>query len=286
MDISDHTPGAGSRSSGPASDRPWTEEGHVRVLGGNLHYVGCGSGEAVVLLPKMGGWVADWRHIAPLLAEHYRVIAIDPPGYGDSVMDGEPPYVLTIEESAAAIASVLNTLGVDRYYLVGNSLGGDIGLSMALTWPNRLRRLVLISCSLGPPMSLPELRERDERNFYSGFDANDRALPKAWEDVIPGWFIERSHFEESNASRAQSGAWLKPSSRSISHADFPEWLSRVKAPTLLIHGEQGHFANYEATALAALENGRAVRTPGACSFPHQEFPRETADILHRFFSEE
>jgi hypothetical protein len=64
----------GGRSPLPASYWPWTEEGHLRVLGASLHFIRSRQVEVVVLLSKMSGWVADCRNIVPFLAERYRVI--------------------------------------------------------------------------------------------------------------------------------------------------------------------------------------------------------------------
>ena len=84
---------------------PWTEEGSVQRGGTKIHYVGIGSGPPVILLHKLGGWVADWRLIAPALAKTHRVIAIDMPGHGDSTINGPVPFLQSLQESAATSIS-------------------------------------------------------------------------------------------------------------------------------------------------------------------------------------
>lgn len=69
-----------------------------------------GEGPPLVLLPKLGGWIADWHKVAPLIAPGRKIIAIDPPGHGGSRMNGRAPEIMTVPESAAMILAVLDML--------------------------------------------------------------------------------------------------------------------------------------------------------------------------------
>src|SRR5687768_13578075 len=105
---------AGLAVSGPALAQvpkgPWTEEGAVQRGGTRIHYVGMGNGPPLILLHKLGGWVSDWRHIAPALAKTHRVIAMDMPGHGDSTVNGPAPFLQSLGESAAVILAALDDL--------------------------------------------------------------------------------------------------------------------------------------------------------------------------------
>lgn len=111
----------------------WTQTGTIARSGGVMHYARLGdpANPPVVLLPKLGGWIADWRHVAPHLARHFHVVAIDPPGHGGSRFAGPAPCVQTLAESAAAVMAVLVQLGFGQFSVVGNSLGGCIGIAIA-----------------------------------------------------------------------------------------------------------------------------------------------------------
>src|ERR1700722_14105875 len=86
-------------SAGQAATSPWTKEGFVRRPGMRIHYASLGEGPPVILLHKLGGWIADWRYIAPALGTRHRVIVIDSPGHGDSAVEGPIPYLLSLPES-------------------------------------------------------------------------------------------------------------------------------------------------------------------------------------------
>ncbi|MEQ8736131.1 MAG: hypothetical protein RIC29_14490 [Rhodospirillaceae bacterium] len=80
-----------------------------------------------MLLHKLGGWIPEWRWIMPLLAKNMRVVAVDLAGHGASIMDGEPPYIVTQEEIAAQLMSLIDTLGIEQFTVAGSSLRSCIG---------------------------------------------------------------------------------------------------------------------------------------------------------------
>src|SRR5205814_1327729 len=79
----------------------------------------------------------------PVLAESYRVLAVDQPGFGRSDKPTEHGQYFTF--SADALAGFLDTLGVQRAHLLGNSLGGGTATRFALRHPDRAGRLVLMA---------------------------------------------------------------------------------------------------------------------------------------------
>jgi pimeloyl-ACP methyl ester carboxylesterase len=154
---------------------PWTDEGVVNRGGGVIHFVSVGTGPAVVLMPKLGGWAADWRHIAPALAEKYRVVVIEPPGHGGSKMATAAPYIQTVPESAAMVRATLDELGIQPYALGGNSLGGCISVIMAGLWPEEIPRLILLSVSLAANRPAPRSRRATTR--WRPAHTTRRAIP-------------------------------------------------------------------------------------------------------------
>jgi pimeloyl-ACP methyl ester carboxylesterase len=114
------------------------EGGHVSTI----EYSRSGHGEPLVLLHGLGSSRAAWDAIVPALAKRFDVIAVDLPGFGASAP--LPPGVEpSPAELAAAVAGMLNELGVDRPHLAGNSLGGWVAAELAKTRP--VRSLTLLS---------------------------------------------------------------------------------------------------------------------------------------------
>ena len=113
----------------------------------HLHYEQAGSdaGTPVVLLhgggPGASGMSNFGRNL-PVLAEHFRTLVVDQPGFGKS--DKPPVTANYFRFSAGALAGLLDELGIERVHLVGNSLGGGTAVRFALSYPERAGRLVLM----------------------------------------------------------------------------------------------------------------------------------------------
>jgi 4,5:9,10-diseco-3-hydroxy-5,9,17-trioxoandrosta-1(10),2-diene-4-oate hydrolase len=112
-----------------------------------LHYheAGAGNGQTVVLLHGGGPGASSWsnfgRNIA-VLAQRFRVLAVDQPGYGHS--DKHTEHEQYNRYSADALLALFDQLGIERAALVGNSLGGGTAVRFALDNPDRAGRLVLM----------------------------------------------------------------------------------------------------------------------------------------------
>jgi pimeloyl-ACP methyl ester carboxylesterase len=103
----------------------------------SLAYRRSGAGQPLVLLHALGASRQSWDPVAPALARHFDIIAVDLPGFGESApLPGEPsPAAL-----AAAVAGLLDELGVTAPNVAGNSLGGWVAMELA-----RLRPLTSVT---------------------------------------------------------------------------------------------------------------------------------------------
>lgn len=97
---------------------------------GGLAYETAGSGEPLLLVHGVASSRGAFNPVIELLAQHYRVIAVDLPGHGDSPVSARPGP-LTPGMQALAAANLLDDLGIQRAHLVGNSMGGWVTLELA-----------------------------------------------------------------------------------------------------------------------------------------------------------
>ncbi len=271
----------------PAPPQPWTAHGYIPIAGGRLHYATLGDGPALVVLHKLGGQLSDWRKAAPLLAAAgRRVIAFDLPGHGQSVMRGPAPYVQTAAETAAGVMAALADLGVDRFSLVGNSLGGCVSVLMAALCPDKVERLVLLSASLAPAISREETRRQDALKVARGeFTADDRPLPRSAEELRGFGFTDPEVIAEDQAGRALAGRWVRASERGAGMAGSPDYMPRVQAPVLMMLALSGNYLRFEALASERLKRLRVLRVPDTGSFIHMEKPQVAAAAINAFLDE-
>ncbi|RKT57309.1 alpha/beta fold hydrolase [Saccharothrix australiensis] len=113
------------------------------VDGTSTRYLEAGRGHPVVLIPGEGGVAEQWYDVIGALSDHYRVIALDLPGFGYT----EPIADVSAPAFAAFVWRFARTLGLARPVLVGHSLGGAIAVHAAVDRPGDVPALVLISAA-------------------------------------------------------------------------------------------------------------------------------------------
>ena len=124
----------------------------IQVDGRKYCIVEMGQGPAVVLLHGLGGSIYDWRHLLRPLARSNRVLAIDLLGAGESEIPEKEDF--SIAAQARRVKGILDSVGLAKPSVVGNSYGGGIALRLAQDWPERVDRLVLIN-SVCYPEDIP-----------------------------------------------------------------------------------------------------------------------------------
>ncbi len=150
---------------------------HATARNIKIHFVEGGSGDPVLLVP---GWPQSWyawRHVMPALAERYRVIAIDPPGLGDS---GRPDAYDTAT-IAGYIDALLETLEINCVDFIGHDIGAWIGYAYAVRYPNKVRRLALIDAAIpgiAPADAFALTPDRINKTWHFSFNALSE-LPEA-----------------------------------------------------------------------------------------------------------
>jgi pimeloyl-ACP methyl ester carboxylesterase len=105
-----------------------------------------GQGPPVLAVHGLGGTKGSFLPTLAALADRFRVIAMDLPGFGDSDKPIGAPYDPRF--FARAVVDLLDALDLDRAHLIGNSLGGRVALEVGLRDPERVHRLALLAPSL------------------------------------------------------------------------------------------------------------------------------------------
>lgn len=119
-----------------------------------LHYEEYGQGAPLVLVHGLGSSVRDWEYQIPVLARHYRVIALDVRGHGRS---DKPRERYSIAGFAADAAALIEHLALPPVHLVGISMGGMIGFQLGVDHPELLRSLTIVNSS-------PEVKPKNLRD--------------------------------------------------------------------------------------------------------------------------
>jgi pimeloyl-ACP methyl ester carboxylesterase len=280
----------------------WTP--HLRTLqvdGRRLNLLEIGEGSPLLLVHGHSGRWQNWLENIPDLARRHRVIAVDLPGFGESEL---PPEDITIQGWARALDAVCAQLDVQAAAVVGNSMGGFASAELALAYPHRVERLVLVAAAglaeryIGLPTAL--LRNPTFANIgrlssaYTGFSrqgarriATRPRLRRTWlrvlmthPELIPP--ATAYHLLRSAGRPGMPGA-----TRAIASYDFRHRVQEIACPTLIIWGDTDRVVpvdgahEYE----RLIPDSRKVILKDTGHIPMVERPARFDEMLEEFLAE-
>src|SRR6478672_5704874 len=136
----------GRQGRAPWLDVDWQAAQHrTEIDGREVNYCELGEGPAIVFIHGLGASWQSWLENMPELARDHRVVAMDLPGFGYSEMPRED---ISIEYYASWTCRMMDRLGIDSAAVVGNSMGGFVGADLAIRYPQRVQRLVVVSAAI------------------------------------------------------------------------------------------------------------------------------------------
>ncbi|WP_430383288.1 3-oxoadipate enol-lactonase [Streptomyces sp. P10-4] len=240
-----------------------------------LHHTeeGPASAPALLLGPSLGTSLALWDEVAPELSAGHRVIRWDLPGHGGSAADLIRPGA-TVGDLAALVLELADALGVDRFAYAGVSLGGAVGLHLAVHHPERLTSLAVL-CSSAHFGGEAPWRERADRVRREGLDGLAESADARW--FTPGFSVPRLVRDHREADPAAYAACCD----ALAAFDLRDRLGGITVPTLLVAGRQdpatppAHLREIADAVPAAT----LVELPGASHLAPAQCPREVLAAL-------
>lgn len=248
-----------------------------------LHYRREGSGFPLVLVHGYFGGSAMWSDQIAAFAGDYDVIAPDLAGFGESSHMVSPT---TIEAHAQSILDLLSDLGIERFHLLGHSMGGMIVQQMAVPAGERISRLILYGT--GPLGKLPERFEtmEESRRRLSADGVEATALR-----IAATWFVNGRHAEGFQTcaleGRKTSLQTALNGLTAMEHWDGRDALPAIKSPTLVVWGDKDRSYSWpqpEALWKNIGECSLAV-VPGCAHNVHMEKPDLFNRLLGDFLAE-
>jgi pimeloyl-ACP methyl ester carboxylesterase len=226
----------------------WSRHLHrTEIDGRSVTYVDIGSGERepIVFVHGLGGQWQNWLENIPRAAQERRVIALDLPGFGTSEM---PRDEITITGYGRTVQALADRVGLSRFDVVGNSMGGYIAAEVAIQFPHRVDQLLLVSAAgitsadlaHAPIMTLGRVA-----TAIANYSAADRALAKRPKTRHAALQFVARHPSRMKADLAYEGFFKgtgKPGFMDALRAsldyDFRDRLPEIRQPTLIVWGEK------------------------------------------------
>ena len=266
----------------------------VLLRGVNVNYVEAGEGPAVLLLHGLGTSLVTWsRNIGPLVEAGFKVLALDLPGCGDS----DKPKYLSYDPVAGArlIQQFISALGVERLSLVGNSAGGLIVSLFALSYPEKVDRLVLVgSGGLGYRVSwflrIASLPVLGDLIYHPRLQNGDGLVKRVFHrppSFLPEVLPEMQRVRELPGSRRAALQSIRSSinllglrrDRYVLHR-----LQRSPVPLMIVWGEEDKVlpVSHAREVQQALPGCVVHIIPECGHWPHMEKAEEFNRLLTRF----
>jgi len=281
-------------------DVDWREHQRwVTIDGRRVDVIELGSGPPVVFIHGLSGSWQNWLEQLPVFAREHRVIAFDLPGFGASEM---PRDRITISGYGRFVDALLDELGASSAAVVGNSMGGFIGIELAIRFPERVERLVLVSAAglsiqyLRNERALAALNVFENRlAAYSGWLASrSDALARRpgarrmifgivahRPDQLPGPLV-------AEQVRGSGKPGFVPALDALTDYPIRDRLGEIACPTLIVWGAEDKLVPArDADEFARLiPNSRKVVWPQTGHMAMLERPAAFNALLQAFLDEE
>ncbi len=273
----------------------------IDVNGVKCHYLLAGEGENTILLLHGGGLdyaELSWELLIPHLAEKYRVIAPDWPGYGES---DQPDVKFTVQYYVKFLKQLLDSLKIEKASLVGISMGGAIAIGFTLENPEKVEKLVLVD-SYGlqrkAPMHklsylyvhLPGIRALTywslrSRAFVKYSLSSILKRPGSLTDEL----IDLVHDQVKKPGVAKAFSDLQDGDIDWNglKTNYIDRLNEIQSKTLIIHGGKDSLVPLDCSKEAhQIITGSEIYIMAGCGhWPQRDNPDEFNRVVKDFFSE-
>ena len=271
----------------------------VDVGGLEIHYKDEGRGPTIVLLHGFGSSLHTWDGWVDELRADFRLIRLDLPGHGLTGPNAAHDY--RTETYVRMLGRFVDRVGVDRFALAGNSMGGGISWLFTARHPERVERLVLIDASGAPRTAdapsgarhsggssvmrfvrLPVI-DRLVTRFTPRF-LFEKALLEVYADdtLVTGELVDR-HYQLALRPGNRAALAARLSSQGGDHRDL---IASLRQPTLVMWGRQDTWipVSHAERFHAALPDSELVIYDDVGHLPMEEAPRRSAAEVRRFLS--
>jgi pimeloyl-ACP methyl ester carboxylesterase len=268
----------------------------VMVHGTPVNTIELGSGPPLVFVHGLAGSWPNWLEQLAQLSDDFRVVAMDLPGFGHSPL---PAQEITIASYARLLDALLTELGLGAATVVGNSMGGFISAELAIAFPERVERLVVVSPAGISTYDDPATRRampamvRLERisamagAWVAAHSDSATSRPRLREALM--WVVARhpDRLDHALAAEQVRGAG-KPgflaALQAVVDYELGERLPEIACPTLIVWGEDDRLISSRDAAVFGelIPNSRVAMFPDTGHMTMLERPQAFNAMLREF----
>jgi triacylglycerol lipase len=258
----------------------------IECDGIDWHLLEGGHGEPLVLLHGFNGDGYHFARVSRRLGKHFRVLAPDLPGFGQTDFDAELDY--NVAAQAQRVLALLDELGIERFYLGGNSMGGYVACAVARQAPERVRGLWLLNPGGLQSAPLSPLFEVVYQGGHNALVVRDR---KDFRRLMDYCFV-RPPWLPGPLARELADRAGNHSQRAIAIFDairfestpLEEITEGLATPALIVWGQADQVLHPEGLQILAqkMPGAHTLLLPATGHLPMIEKPRQTAEAWISF----
>tara|TARA_B100001778_G_scaffold316133_1_gene302797 strand:- start:1591 stop:2517 length:927 start_codon:yes stop_codon:yes gene_type:complete len=259
----------------------------VEVDGTFVHYVDEGDGIPIILLHGTGASLHTWDLWAERLKDKYRVLRITLPGFGLSGPRSDKKY--KIKDYVNLLESFVEKIGVKKFYLAGNSLGGSIAWLYTSFYDKKVKKLILINSSGFEFDEIPfviKIARNSFLNFLIKKTSPKFLIKKSLKEVYyDDKLISKSiinRYYKLNLRQGNRQAFIDRAS--INYKDHTSRLNKIESPTLILWGKNDEWINvkFAQKFKTMIKRSRVSIMKETGHIPMEEKPYESLKIIEDF----
>jgi len=250
---------------------------------GRVHYWEIGEGPALILFHQSGQTSSEYLAIGPLLADDYRVIAIDLPNHGQS---DTSDHELTMDEYADSVIDVMDNIDVDRAHMLGQHGGAYVAINLGIRYPDRVGKTVLSGAGRDGEMTQEKIDELINTPMTRDLpiDIDGEFLQKTW-----------SVYQKMSAKNTPPEVTFQPFLNSLSLRQrrydlhyavyrYSPDLNQFNKEALLLEAEEDIYAGDVMSLHQSIPGSIYKKVPNSGSWQFFEEPELNASIIRDFIN--
>lgn len=259
---------------------------HAKIGECEIHYENHGQGEPLVMIAGLGGDLRSWKSMVPALSKHFHLIVLDNRGTGRSTV---PERSFTVADMANDVVGLMEHLGLHRAHVLGASMGGNVAQEIAIRFPEKIGGLVLLSTYARRPDRSSVAIDVMVRMIREGasFELLD-IMMQCW--CLPETMFRSKHLDKGPVKKELNQVELDYingfalQKEALDAFDNRNDLGRIKAPTLIMHGNVDIMVDprHAHELKSGIEGARLVLVDGV---GHVFPPSKCVDEIFSFLSQ-
>ena len=234
----------------------------ARIRNLEINYEILGEGKPLLVLHGWGSEARKWIKTAEYLAEDFKVIILDLPGFGSSQ---KPHFIWGLDEYSSFLKDFIDYLELEDFFLLGHSFGGSLAAKYALRHP--VKKLILVDAAC--------IRKKTFKKSFLRF------CSKSFESIKNISWIRKNLYRIVKSDYPASEGIMKEIYLKVIKQDLSKDLEKIRIPVLIIWGEKDKITPLsQAKIIQDKIKGSELRIiEGADHSPHLSCPEKLSEII-------